>query len=565
MDSKSSSPGRWAWISPWMIVGLVCVLAGILLTLAVKNFHREKQFMMRALLSEANVLMRSLEAGSRAGMMGMGWGLREVQTLMEETAQQPDVLYVALVDSKGKVVAHSDDDMVGKVLQVSLPAYGETSSRFSDEGERAFEVVRAYHPWTSRQAKRPTRAKRTPTAGADTDKDLYLVLALDPSPFESALNEDLQHTAIMFGTMFLVGAAGFLSIIWAQYYRVARRSLKNIEAFTATLVNQMPVGLVAVDRDGRIQRTNEAALSILKCDPMQQGNIRELPCFVPLAEQLRSKEIVIEHEVQCRVDENHSVPLLVNAAVIHDADLDRAGYVFLFADLTGIKQLEEQLRRSERLAALGRLAAGVAHEIRNPLSSIKGFATILAGRFSEDDRDRKIAQVMEQEVERLNRVISELLDFARPTELRKRICDCVEIIRHSLGLVERDALQHGVSIEYRVDPEDLKIEIDPDRFAQVLLNLYLNALQAMENGGTLKIGACQKTGRVILSITDSGIGISAEHLPHVFDPYFTTKPGGVGLGLANVHKIVEAHGGEIEVVSVPGQETSFIVSLPDGT
>ncbi len=562
MGSKHSHPGRWAWISPWMIVGLVCILAGILLTLAVKDFHHDKEFMMRALLSEANVLMRSLEAGSRAGMKGTAWGQPEIQTLMEEIAQQPDVLYVALINSKRKVVAHSEAVMVGTVMQISLPQHGETVSRFTDGEERAFEVMRPYHPWTSRQGKRPTRTQRAPAAAAEADKELFILLALDPSPFETALREDLLRTGIMFGIMFLVGAAGFLSIIWAQYYRVARRSLQDIEAFTATIVNQMPVGLLAVDREGRIQRTNEAALSILRCNVLKQENIRDLPCFMPLAEQLRSREIVIEHEVQCRVDETHTVPLLVNAAVIHDADLNRAGYLFLFADLTGIKQLEEQLRRSERLAALGRLAAGIAHEIRNPLSSIKGFAKILAGRFGEDDRDRRIAQVMEEEVERLNRVISELLDFARPTELHKQICGCGEVIRHSLELVERDAEQHGVKIEYRVDPENLRIDIDPDRFAQVLLNLYLNALQAMPDGGSLKIAARQKAGRVVLSVTDSGIGIPQEHLPHVFDPYFTTKPRGVGLGLANVHKIIEAHGGEIEVLSEPGQETSFIVYLP---
>ena len=241
---------------------------------------------------------------------------------------------------------------------------------------------------------------------------------------------------------------------------------------------------------------------------------------------------------------------------------EAVGNVFLFTDMTNIKQLEEQLRRSERLAALGRLAAGVAHEIRNPLSSIKGFSTILAGRVKDDERGRKIAEVMGQEVERLNRVVSELLDYARPTELRKSPQNCLEILRHSVHLVEMDARHQGVAVESRVEPQDLEVQVDPDRFSQILLNLYLNALQSMERGGTFQVRACEDAGQVVFKVTDSGEGIPPEDLPHIFDPYFTTKPRGVGLGLANVHKLMEAHGGDIEVESQPGKGTTFTLRLP---
>jgi two-component system sensor histidine kinase HydH len=545
-----------------MILGLVGILAAILLVLAVKNIHREKEFMTRALLSQANLLVRSLEASSRTGMMGMGWGNRQLQLLMEETAQQQDVLSIAMMNSSGRVIAHSDPAEVGKTLSVNLPEAGETAHRFSGEGEKSFEVVKSYEPWYR------------PRGGGNwdmwcshnryqPDQGLFIVVGLDPAPFDEALRQDLRQNILLFGIMFLVGAAGLLSIVWAQHYRNARCSLQEMRAFTTTIVNQMPVGLITTDLGGKIQKINEAARRILKYPEDFAGNIHDLPCFIPLADRLGKEETLVEQELRCLIDdEGAAVPVLVNAAVIRGGEDQTTGHAFLFTDMTNIKQLEEQLRRSERLASLGRLAAGVAHEIRNPLSSIKGFATILAGRFKEDGRSRQIADVMVQEVARLNRVVSELLDFARPTELDRRMVSFADLLRRSIKLVEGDASHRGVRVDLAVHPENLESEVDPDRFSQILLNLYLNALHAMENGGTLDIEALEGSGEVILTVSDSGSGISPEHLPHVFDPYFTTKPQGVGLGLANVHKFVEAHNGEIEVESTAGKGTTFTIRLP---
>jgi len=546
-----------------MILGMVCILAGILLVLAIKNIHREKGFMERALLSQANILMRSLEAGSRTGMMGMGWGPQQIQLLVEETAQQPDVLYMAMVDSQGEVIAHSNPRLVGTRLQITAPQEGESLHRFANEGQRAFEVVRSYQPFFRQRGGGSwdmCTMWQTPPA---TSGNVLILVGLDPKPFEDALRQDMQQTILLFGIMFVVGAAGFISLVWAQNFRTARQRLEDVEAFTSTIVNQMPVGMVATSRDGRIQKANEAARAILGHDSDFIGCVEDYPCFMPVVERLRRDETVVGQEIKCLVNEAESIPLLVNAAAIQDGEMNTTGHVFLFTDMTNIRQLEEQLRRSERLASLGRLAAGIAHEIRNPLSSIKGFATLLAKRSGGDEKSQRISRVMVEEVERLNRVVSELLDYARPTELHREPHSCRELIDRTLQLVDKDARHRRVEIESAIEPESLHVDVDPDRFAQILLNLYLNALQAMEEGGTLRIEAFQQRERTLFIVSDSGAGILPEHIPNIFDPYFTTKSGGVGLGLANVHKLVEAHGGEIEVESSPGQGTSFIIRIPN--
>ncbi len=561
---QGNLPPSLAWTSPWQIIGCVCVLAAVLLILTVKNFHREKQFMEEALLSQAHVLMRSIEAGSRTGMMGMGWGHRQLQLLLEETASQPGVRSVALVDASGKVMAHSNPERVGHTLDVKLPPAGASSHWFSEDDERAFQVARAYRPWVREGQGRGARRKECEDGpvGASV-RGQFILVGMDPEPFEEARWQDLRQTLLLSGMMLLMGAAGFLSLFWAHHYRSARRSLKDMEAFTATIVQQMPVGMFATDSTGRIHRDNDAARAILKTSRPIRGNLADFPCFLPISGRLKDREAVVEEEVFHATGENLSVPLLINAAVIRDDRRRARGQVFLFSDISGLKHLEEELRRSERLASLGRLAAGIAHEVRNPLSSIKGFATILAKRADGDEKSRQIADVMIQEVERLNRVVTELLEYARPTELCRRHVSCRGLIAQALQLVQREADQRQVTIGVRVEPEGMKMDVDPDRFVQVLLNLFLNGLQAMENGGVLSVEVKNEGTEAVLAVSDTGSGISIENLPHVFDPYFTTKPGGVGLGLANVHKLVEAHGGKVEVSSGSGSGTRFVVRIPE--
>jgi len=169
---------------------------------------------------------------------------------------------------------------------------------------------------------------------------------------------------------------------------------------------------------------------------------------------------------------------------------------------------------------------------------------------------------MVQEVERINRVVSELLDFARPTDLNKGRHPCRELLVRAQALIEMDARQSGVAFHLSVNPENLDLDVDADRFSQILLNLYLNAIQAMDAGGEITIEAFAQDEEVVLRISDTGRGIERELLPHVFDPYFTTKQGGVGLGLAIVHKLVEAHGGDITVESRPGSGATFVMRFP---
>jgi len=226
--------------------------------------------------------------------------------------------------------------------------------------------------------------------------------------------------------------------------------------------------------------------------------------------------------------------------------------------------LRREVERSQRLASVGRLAAGVAHEIRNPLSSIKGFATYFKQRYQNVPEDQQTAGIMIQEVDRLNRVVSQLLEFARPVTVSPKPTSFKTLLEDSLKLIERQAKDKHITVNIRNSTPIDEVKIDPDRINQVLLNLYLNAIDAMEPGGQLKIdvtGSGENNGLKI-RVSDTGHGISHEDLSRIFDPYFTTKTSGTGLGLAIAHNIIEAMGGAVEVDSKPGKGTTFTLIVP---
>jgi two-component system sensor histidine kinase HydH len=220
------------------------------------------------------------------------------------------------------------------------------------------------------------------------------------------------------------------------------------------------------------------------------------------------------------------------------------------------------VKQREKMAAIGNLAAGIAHEVRNPLSSIKGYATYFAGLFDEGSENRKAATVMIAETERLNRVISELLDFSRPSDFKFRKADPAMVLDTVSRLLQQDAADQGVEVAVDIAPNLPETEMDPDRMVQALLNIGINGIQAMKPGGRLFLRARASVDGLVIEAEDTGQGIPEADLATIFDPYFTTKSQGTGLGLAVVRKIVEGHGGGVHVSSTPGKGTTFAITLP---
>jgi signal transduction histidine kinase len=226
-----------------------------------------------------------------------------------------------------------------------------------------------------------------------------------------------------------------------------------------------------------------------------------------------------------------------------------------------ILEIEEQLRRADRLSALGELSAGMAHEIRNPLGSIRGTAEILREAVPPDDPRAEFADIMLREVDRLNGVVQDFLDFARPGESDRERIQLATVIRDLLALVRQQARKGGIEVVCEA-PVDVEVLADGEQLRQAFLNLVLNAFQAMPEGGRLEVSLQVVGERVLVRFRDNGAGIEADHLERIFNPFFTTRSSGTGLGLAITHRIVQAHNGRIQVTSTRGEGTTFELSLP---
>jgi two-component system, NtrC family, sensor histidine kinase HydH len=569
-------------IPPWIILGAVAILVPIFVFWTLQNISKEREYVVRLLTEKGSALIRSIEAGTRTGMMGMRGGGFRVQRLISETAQTPDIAYLIVTDAAGNIVAHSDQEEIGKTHGTDLDLQRISRSEkvqwrqiSRPDGASTFEVFRRFSP-----TRVPFRGQHGGRMQGPSPHEMreeipppeqpeIIFVGLDMGPIEAVRKQDTTNTILLASILLLIGFAGVFSLFLAQAYRSTRTSLTRIKAFSDHVVERMPVGLVAMDGKGRIISFNQAAETTLRL-PSDQVTGRTASEVLPrqvldmVAALKDSTRTAIGKEFDCSFRDGRVVPLDVTLSSLKGEDGTVWGTIILCRDLTEVQSLKRELETSRRLASLGRLAAGVAHEIRNPLSSIKGFATYFKERYKDNPDDQKTSEIMIKEVDRLNRVITQLLEFARPPVIQKKRTSLQSLIQHSLKMIERQASAKEIQVLSHLPSEMKEIDLDPDGINQVLLNLYLNAIEAMEQGGTLSVSLSREESPpwVKIIVSDTGTGISKEDLEHIFDPYFTTKQTGTGLGLAIVHKIIEAHRGEVKAESEIGRGTTVSVLLP---
>ncbi len=558
------------------ILALVLVFLSVLGVYSLRRLHSEQQEVARQLTRQGRSIIESIESSTRIGMMGMMWGPPEMQGLFEEIARQQDVEYLYLVEKEtGKIrVASSADDRNATwdgdaAGWLDVPADSVISGAVVlRDGRRVFQVAKRFQPASGMRHTEMMRRWQDVCrmmSGTHQVNQYVLLLGLSLAPYQAARAEDLRRALGTGAVLLVLGAASLFFVAVIQKYYVTNQSLVETESYLQNLVESVGHGLISLDPDERVVTVNRRATEILQ---MSEGDLigrpfRELTDRLQCGIDLTAAEFN-EKKVRCRLRDGQTVPLSVTTSKIRSPDGEFLGTVLILRDLQEMEALQERVQRSERLASLGQMAAGIAHEVRNPLGAIKGLAQYFARKFEADPAERQYAEAIISETDRLNRVIQDLLDFARPHEPRLQPVQVADIIDHALRLVQTDLDARGIKVE-RSGPADLpELMADPDLLAQALLNLFLNAMDAMEDGGTLTVAADmdESAQRIRLEIRDTGHGIEPQHLPKIFDPFFTSKRGGTGLGLAIVHRIIENHRGSIDVESQPGEGTRFVIWLP---
>ncbi|HUE40805.1 MAG TPA: ATP-binding protein [Chthoniobacterales bacterium] len=363
--------------------------------------------------------------------------------------------------------------------------------------------------------------------------------------------------------------------------------VQNAKIYNETLLQNLTSGVIAAGTDGRITVFNNEAGQITGLSPaeMLSCSLNALPLELvePLVATLTSGESQQDYEMALNASDG-DVSIRASTSIFHGQDRQVLGALMVLTDVTAIKRLELQIRRSDRLASLGTLSAGMAHEIKNPLVSLKTFAQLLPERYQDSDFRDTFSNLIGHEIDRIDSLVNQLLRFARPAKPILKPLHAHEILEKALTLVGHRLYQKDIKLERLWQADVDTIRGDADQLEQVFLNFFLNAMDAMKTQGELSVtteiradehwvnprayangesnGNGQAPEALLISIRDTGEGIKTEDIPHVFDPFFTTKDYGTGLGLSVVHGIIQEHGGQIEVESELQKGTVFHILLP---
>jgi len=350
---------------------------------------------------------------------------------------------------------------------------------------------------------------------------------------------------------------------------VHRQNLAALRALNQNVVESIPSGLLTISPEGIVSFINPAGCSILRTESRSVigRHIAELSFF--RSEEWEEARRILSMDPIVRVekdnfpvgDEERSLGYAVTP--LSTLEGTASGYTLIFQDLTDMKKLEAELRLKDRMAAVGELSAGIAHEIRNPLAAIAGSVQVLKKSEALSPQEQRLMSIILKESERLNKTIADFLRFVRPQDKRTAEFDIAASLSETLDLLANSAeLRPDHSIERQILPPSLMVVGDADQIRQVFWNLARNAVQAMPNGGLLRVSTETSADAYRICFSDSGRGMSELDQRRLFQPFRTNFPSGTGLGMAISYRIVQAHGGDIEVSSRPGMGTMITVSLP---
>ena len=388
------------------------------------------------------------------------------------------------------------------------------------------------------------------------------------------------HIAAFFAVAYLSSSAVETLRRMKEELRAKDSNIEELQAFNVNVAQCMSTGLLTTDEQGRITAFNRAAEEItgLKWDDVRGKGFLDILPVKEIKDILSSvKQILPIYRFESEVNRRDESRIILGMNVSHllDEGGRSHGLIVIFQDLTKVKEMEKEVKKREKMAMIGEVAAGMAHEIRNPLASLSGSMQILKEELSLQGDNAYLMEIALREMDRLNMTITEFLTYAKPNPPQKKIMDINDLLLDTIKLLKNSDIYRCANnhTQEEFKEESLILSVDPHQMSQVFWNLSINAIQAMPDGGVLTISSrmtgvkgpdivskSRKWAEIVFK--DTGQGIHEDILEKVFVPFFTTKENGSGLGLSIVHRIIEEHEGRICVNSKPGKGTQFTIYLP---
>ena len=608
-----------------LLLGTLFVLVLIMTGVITVVEERQRTAIVGEMQRRGEVLARSLAAISAGDLLL--YNFTALEQNVAGIAGEADVVHAIILDTDGKVVAHSlRPEVVGTALQGAVHERAAQTDRLLVQesvqrttGEALYDVAvpvyvegqkwgtvrvglsrRRMEARISRTrwelaalslvtlvvggfgaafvARRIARPVRQLAAGAEAIARGEL-----DQRIEAAGTDEIGQLALTFNHM-AAQLRHHQTEIEAAHAELRHRfeEVAELKNYTDSILGSVTSGIVTLDLDGRVATLNPAAEMLTGLFAREVAGRYCLEVFAHspelgelLMETLEGRSGRANVSLTLRRPNGTSFPIETSTAPLRGREGKDLGVVGVFRDVTVLRELEEQLRRSDRLAALGTLAAGLAHEIKNPLTSLRTFTRFMPRKFDDERFRERFQRVVPHELERINAIVEQLLELARPARLSFQPVRLAELIDRVLDLYADQLEGKGINVHHEYARDCPPIEADPEYLYQAFVNLVANALDAMDEGGrlTLRVGwshgdplTTLRPGgsgrRVKVEIEDTGKGIAPSEADRVFNPFFTTKASGTGLGLALTHKIVEDHRGRITFRSRPGGGTTFRVVLP---
>ena len=377
--------------------------------------------------------------------------------------------------------------------------------------------------------------------------------------------------------VFLVSAICIAAVIMFLHYDTVRRTLEEVKGLARNILQSIPTGVLTISQGGLISAVNPTAEVVLN-RPSSELLGKEYDAVFPEVDPIRQ---ILDGALKGHCQVSHKDLLYecgdlsprtirVSTAELTGDDTKPAGVILQAQDVSEWLGLERRVRVAEKLAALHTLSAGVAHELRNPLSAMDLNLHLLEEELKErgtlEEPGARYLGVVNAECRRLSAILDNFMKFARPGSVGLHAVDVKALINHIMTLMRFEAEERRIRLDQVMDEQLLPVLGDATQISQVLVNIIVNAFQAMPNGGLCQISAVQREAEgkswVEITVKDSGIGITTEQLSHLFEPFYTTKSSGTGLGLAIAYRIMQDHGGTIQVASVPGNGTTVVTQFP---
>jgi len=555
-NNKLSNPLREKNIVFALIIILLLTL--LLGFMTYKEVQRERYYLWELARSEGLNIAFSIQTLSPRFILNEN-ALKEILVLLKKEG----VSYIDICNDKGVILISTEEERWQNIIKISNPSKINFINTKDKKGNRILQVIKPFNLNNNSQLDiweiLPIR-------------NSYLVVGVNLEGYYNRLSQTRKRIILNYSIIMALVLFGIYVIFKLQGNYIVKKTLNEMKVYTSKLLETMDNAVISVDIKGNIKTFNVKSEEIFdkKREEVLNKDCQKVLNLNILGESIFKKCLLEKKNIsQEMILEEKGIKkktLDLNASFLTDESGEITGVVAVIRDITEIKDLNEEVARHKRLAALGKLSAGIAHEIRNPLSSIRGLAQFVYNSFSQADERKEDLNTIIQEVDRLNTLVVQVLDFAKLKKPNLIPFSLNDLIGKMTELFQLEIKDKQIKFNLELSPDISQIHADEDQVRQIFMNIIINAIQAIQVKGEIKIKTEKTLLRgepvIRLTIEDSGDGIPEKDLSQIFDPFFSTKEKGSGLGLSIVYKLIEAHQGEIKVESKEGEGTKFIIFLP---